>query len=231
MSAVILRNIDKKFPTGKRQSVAAVRGVSLAIATGELMVLVGPSGSGKSTLLRLIAGLETPDTGDIFIGDHRVNEVPPAERNVAMVFQDYALFPHLTTYENMAFGLKFRRLDKAELDDRVREAAALLRLESLLERRPAALSGGQRQRVALGRAIVRRPQVFLLDEPLSNLDARLREEMRTEIARLHQTLGTTMVFVTHDQAEAMTLGDRLCVLQSRESDADGAPAGGLSATR
>ena len=205
MAQLRLAGIAKRFGAAE-----AVAGVDLEIQAGGFCVLVGPSGCGKSTLLRLIAGLETPDAGDLFIGGRRMNDVPPAERGVAMVFQSYALYPHLTAYRNMAFGLRVAQGES--VDVRVRAAARTLRIEDLLDRRPAQLSGGQRQRVAIGRAIVRQPQVFLFDEPLSNLDAALRVEMRLEIARLHRRLGTTMVYVTHDQVEAMTLADRLVVL-------------------
>jgi len=212
MTELILNNVHKAFRGAKGTEVRAVQGVNLTVEAGELMVLVGPSGCGKSTLLRLIAGLETVDAGTIALEGRVINEVPPADRDVAMVFQNYALFPHLNVFDNMALGLKFRRVPKAAINDAVREAAASLRLEKLLDRKPHQLSGGQRQRVALGRAMVRHPKVFLLDEPLSNLDARLRAEMREEIARLHERLKATTIFVTHDQTEAMTLGQRICVL-------------------
>lgn len=213
MAAVSLYNVTKKFRDNRGREVRAADGISLDVKEGELLVLVGPSGCGKSTLLRLIAGLEVLDEGSVSIEDRDVSHIPPADRDVAMVFQNYALFPHLTVFENIAFGLKFRKVPKATIKRRVEEAAALLKLEDLLERKPAALSGGQRQRVALGRAIVRQPKVFLLDEPLSNLDAQLRGETRTELARLHQRLGATMILVTHDQTEAMTLGQRLSIMQ------------------
>ena len=208
MASVGLQEISKVYPGG----VEAVRGVSLEVADGEFVVLVGPSGCGKSTTLRMIAGLEDPTGGEISIGDRVVNDVPPKDRDIAMVFQNYALYPHMTVYKNLAFGLKLRRHPKKEIDDRVREAARVLEIEELLDRRPKALSGGQRQRVALGRAIVRDPQVFLFDEPLSNLDATLRVQMRGEIAKLHSRLETTMIYVTHDQVEAMTMGDRIVVM-------------------
>ena len=191
----------------------AVSDVSLAIAEGELLVLVGPSGCGKSTLLRMIAGLESATGGEIRIGGRVVNDVAPRDRDIAMVFQNYALYPHMTVFENLAFGLQRRKTPKPEVERRVREAAQMLDIERYLERRPRELSGGERQRVALGRAMVRHPRVFLFDEPLSNLDARLRVQMRVEIKRLHQRVGATMIYVTHDQIEAMTLGDRIAVLR------------------
>jgi multiple sugar transport system ATP-binding protein len=208
MASVVLKNLEKNYPSGFH----AVRDVSLEIADGEFMVLVGPSGCGKSTTLRMIAGLEEITAGEIFIGDRLVNDVAPGDRDIAMVFQNYALYPHMSVYQNMAFGLKMRRTPRAEIDKRVREAAAILSIEQLLDRRPRELSGGQRQRVALGRAIVREPKVFLFDEPLSNLDAKLRVQMRAEIARLHQRLKTTVIYVTHDQVEAMTLGQRIVLM-------------------
>lgn len=208
MARVQLVEVTKRFG-----STVAVDRVSLDIADGEFLVLVGPSGCGKSTLLRLIAGLEDVTEGEIYIDDRNVNDVPPKDRDVAMVFQNYALYPHMTVYDNMAFGLRMRKVPRDEIDRRVRQAAETLGLTHLLKRRPAQLSGGQRQRVALGRAIVRDPKVFLMDEPLSNLDAQLRVQMRTELARLHQRLGTTTIYVTHDQVEAMTLGDRIAVLR------------------
>jgi ABC-type sugar transport system ATPase subunit len=223
MPELILHELHKTFRGAKGGDARAVAGVSLTVEAGELMVLVGPSGCGKSTLLRLIAGLEVPDAGSITLAGRVINDVPPADRDVAMVFQNYALFPHLDVFDNIAFGLKFRGVPKAQIKDAVREAAAVLRLEELLERKPHELSGGQRQRVALGRAMVRRPKVFLLDEPLSNLDARLRAEMRAEIASLHARLGVTMLFVTHDQTEAMTLGRRICVLNEGRVMQTGAP--------
>ncbi len=213
MACIELNDVGKVYPSGVR----AVDHVTLTIEDRELVVLVGPSGCGKSTTLRMIAGLERPSSGTIRIGDRVVNDVAPRDRDIAMVFQDYALYPHLTVYKNMAFGLSLRRrelgLGKADIDGMVREAAELLGIERLLDRRPAALSGGQRQRVAVGRAIVRKPRVFLFDEPLSNLDARLRVEMRRELRRLQRRLATTTVYVTHDQEEAMTLGDRVVVLK------------------
>jgi ABC-type sugar transport system ATPase subunit len=209
MAGVVLKHLEKTYPNGYH----AVRDVNLEIGDGEFMVLVGPSGCGKSTTLRMVAGLEENTGGEIWIGDRLVNEVAPGDRDIAMVFQNYALYPHMSVYQNMAFGLKMRKTPKAEIEKRVREAAAILSIEQLLERRPRELSGGQRQRVALGRAIVREPKVFLFDEPLSNLDAKLRVQMRAEIARLHQRLKTTIIYVTHDQVEAMTLGDRIVLME------------------
>jgi len=208
MAEVKLENVYKIYAG----DVTAVKDFSLDIRHGEFLVLVGPSGCGKSTTLRMIAGLEEISKGTIKIGDRVVNDVPPKDRDIAMVFQNYALYPHMTVYNNMAFGLKLRKFKKAEIDKRVRDAAKTLELEEYLDRRPKALSGGQRQRVAMGRAIVREPAVFLFDEPLSNLDAKMRVEMRKGILRLHKSLATTMVYVTHDQVEAMTLGDRICVM-------------------
>ena len=208
MAGVRLSNLNKTYPGG----VTAVRDVNLDIADGEFVVLVGPSGCGKSTTLRMIAGLEEITSGDIHIGDRLVNDVAPGNRDIAMVFQNYALYPHMSVYQNMALGLKMRKTPKAEIERRVQQAAKILSIETLLKRRPRELSGGQRQRVALGRAIVRDPQVFLFDEPLSNLDAKLRVQMRAEIASLHNRLKTTMVYVTHDQVEAMTLGDRIVLM-------------------
>jgi len=209
MATVALLNVTKTFPP----DVVAVRDVSLDVADGEFVVLVGPSGCGKSTTLRLIAGLETCTEGEIHIGGERVNERPPKERDIAMVFQSYALYPHMSARANLAFGLRLRRYPRAEISRRVGEAAAILGLTDLLERRPKELSGGERQRVALGRAIVREPKAFLFDEPLSNLDAKLRVQMRAELSRLHRRLGATMVYVTHDQLEAMTLGQRIAVMR------------------
>jgi multiple sugar transport system ATP-binding protein len=200
-----------------------VHGISLDVPHNEFLVLVGPSGCGKSTTLRMIAGLETIDGGTIEIGDRVVNDIAPKDRDIAMVFQNYALYPHMTVYENMAFGLKLRGFPKPEIDQRVREAADILGIGELLERRPKALSGGQRQRVAMGRAIVRKPQVFLFDEPLSNLDAKLRVQMRTEIKKLHQKVATTAIYVTHDQIEAMTLADRIVVLNKGRIEQIGDP--------
>jgi multiple sugar transport system ATP-binding protein len=218
MARLRLQGIEKYY--GK---VHAVRGVDLDIAEGEFAVLVGPSGCGKSTLLRCIAGLEEVDRGTVTIGDDVVNDMRPRDRNLAMVFQNYALYPYMNVYENIAFGLKARRVNKAEIEDRVRRAADTLGIDALLDRLPRALSGGQRQRVAIGRAIVRDARLFLFDEPLSNLDAQLRDEMRTEIKRLHQDLGKTMVYVTHDQIEAMTLADRIVLLRDGLIEQEGAP--------
>jgi multiple sugar transport system ATP-binding protein len=210
MSQIVLSNLTKEYPGG----VIAVDDVSLTIGSGEFMVLVGPSGCGKSTMMRMIAGLEQTSDGTIEIGDEDVTELSPRQRDIAMVFQNYALYPHMTVRKNLGYGLKVRRTDKVEIDRRVAEVARLLGLEELLERRPAALSGGQRQRVAMGRAIVREPQAFLMDEPLSNLDAKLRVGMRAELARLHERLRVTTVYVTHDQVEAMTLGERVAVMRA-----------------
>ena len=208
MARIVLDGITKTFPDGTH----AVRELDLDIADGELMVLVGPSGCGKTTALRMVAGLEEITSGTISIDGRTVNDVEPRERDVAMVFQSYALYPHLTVYENMAFSLRYRKTAKAEIDRRVRDVARVLEVDSLLDRRPRQLSGGQRQRVAMGRAIVRQPKAFLMDEPLSNLDAQLRVQMRSEIARLQHELGVTTIYVTHDQIEGMTLGDRVAVL-------------------
>ncbi|MBI5144115.1 MAG: sn-glycerol-3-phosphate ABC transporter ATP-binding protein UgpC, partial [Candidatus Omnitrophica bacterium] len=193
--------------------VWAIRDINLGVENKEFVILVGPSGCGKSTTLRIIAGLEEASEGDVYIGDQLVNDVPPKDRNIAMVFQNYALYPHMSVYDNMAFGLKLRKYPKQEIETRVREAAAILGIEKLLHRKPRELSGGQRQRVAVGRAIVRKPLVFLFDEPLSNLDAKMRVQMRTEIKKLHIRLQTTMIYVTHDQTEAMTMGDRIVVMK------------------
>lgn len=209
MANVDLRDVSKVFD----KNVIAVRSANVQIKDQEFVVLVGPSGCGKSTLLRMIAGLEEISSGEIYIDGNLVNNVPPKDRDIAMVFQNYALYPHMSVYENMAFGLKLRKYAKSEIEQRVREAAEILDITHLLHRKPKALSGGQRQRVAVGRAIVRKPKVFLFDEPLSNLDAKLRVQMRTEIAKLHSRLGTTMIYVTHDQVEAMTMGDRIVVLK------------------
>jgi multiple sugar transport system ATP-binding protein len=210
MAQVIVKNISKVYPGG----IKAVNDVSLEVNDKEFVVLVGPSGCGKSTILRLMAGLEEPTGGEIHIGGRLVNDVAPKDRDVAMVFQNYALYPHMTVYDNMAFGLKVRGYGKSEIRERVNEAADLLDIGRLLDRKPKALSGGERQRVAVGRAIVRKPKVFLFDEPLSNLDAKLRVAMRAELIKLHQRLQTAMVYVTHDQVEAMTMGDRIAVLKS-----------------
>ena len=208
MAAIELRGLTKRYG-----DVTVVPSIDLQIRDQEFVVFVGPSGCGKSTLLRVIAGLEPIDGGDLYIGERRVNDVGPADRDIAMVFQDYALYPHMSVYQNMAFGLEMRQTPRDEIDRRVRRAASLLRIEPFLDRKPKALSGGQRQRVAMGRAMVRNPKVFLFDEPLSNLDAKLRGEVRTEIKALAQQLKTTMVFVTHDQVEAMTMADRIVVLK------------------
>jgi multiple sugar transport system ATP-binding protein len=209
MSGIRLEDVTKRYPNG----VKAVDDVSLHIADGEFVVLVGPSGCGKTTLLRTIAGLENASAGTIWIGDDDVTTKTPQQRDIAMVFQNYALYPHMSVADNLAYGLKLRRMPKAERDSRVRDVAAKLGLDELLDRKPSALSGGQRQRVAMGRAIVREPKAFLMDEPLSNLDAKLRVSMRAELARLHERLGVTTVYVTHDQVEAMTLGQRVAVMR------------------
>ena len=209
MSTVKLEHICKKYPNG----FEAVKDFNLEIGDKEFIIFVGPSGCGKSTTLRMIAGLEEISGGDLYIDDKRMNDVEPKDRDIAMVFQNYALYPHMTVYDNMAFGLKIRKVSKEEIDKKVHEAARILDLEHLLDRKPKALSGGQRQRVAMGRAIVRNPKVFLMDEPLSNLDAKLRGQMRIEISKLHQKLGTTIIYVTHDQTEAMTLGTRIVVMK------------------
>jgi multiple sugar transport system ATP-binding protein len=208
MAGVTYDHVYKRFG-----DVTAVKDVSIDIADKEFVVFVGPSGCGKSTCLRMLAGLEEISEGRILIGERVVNDVPPKDRDIAMVFQSYALYPHMTVYDNMAFGLKLRKTPKAEIDRRVKEAADILGLAHLLDRKPKALSGGQRQRVAVGRAIVREPAVFLMDEPLSNLDAKLRVSARAEISKLHKRLGTTFIYVTHDQVEAMTMGDRIAVLK------------------
>ncbi|HNZ40128.1 MAG TPA: ATP-binding cassette domain-containing protein, partial [Candidatus Latescibacteria bacterium] len=210
MATVVLKNVTKVFD----QKVFAVRDANLEVADKEFVVLVGPSGCGKTTTLRMIAGLEEISSGEIYIDGRLVNDIPPKDRDIAMVFQNYALYPHMTVYENMAFGLKLRKYPRTEIDARVREAAQILEIGELLERKPKALSGGQRQRVAVGRAIVRKPRVFLFDEPLSNLDAKFRVAMRTEISKLHDRLGATMIYVTHDQVEAMTIGDRIVVMDA-----------------
>lgn len=210
MAGVSLRNLYKTY--GKN-SPYVVKDVSLDIEDGEFMVFVGPSGCGKSTTLRMVAGLERVSQGEIYIGDELMNHVPPKRRDIAMVFQNYALYPNMSVFENMAFGLRLRKTEKHLIDSSVKHNARTLEIEHLLERKPRQLSGGQRQRVALGRAIVRHPQVFLMDEPLSNLDARLRVQMRTEIVEMHRRLGTTMIYVTHDQTEAMTMGTRICIMK------------------
>ena len=209
MAGLSLKNICKVYPNG----FEAVKDFNLEIADQEFVIFVGPSGCGKSTTLRMIAGLEDISSGELRIGDRLVNDVEPKDRDIAMVFQNYALYPHMSVYDNMAFGLKLRKVPSDEIDKMVKEAAKILDLTPLLDRKPKALSGGQRQRVAMGRAIVRNPKVFLMDEPLSNLDAKLRVQMRIEIAKLHQRLGTTIIYVTHDQTEAMTLGTRIVVMK------------------
>jgi multiple sugar transport system ATP-binding protein len=211
MAQVTFKNVEKFYDTFR-----VVKNLNLDISDGEFMVLVGPSGCGKSTTLRMVAGLEELSGGEVFIGDRCVNTVAPRDRNIAMVFQNYALYPHMSVFDNMAFGLKLRKYSKSEIEKRVGEASDILGLQDLLNRKPRALSGGQRQRVALGRAIVRKPKVFLFDEPLSNLDAKLRVQMRIEISKLHQQLQTTMIYVTHDQTEAMTMGDRITVMHEGE---------------
>ena len=208
MAQVVLKSISKVYPG----EVIAVKEASLGVESREFLVIVGPSGCGKSTLLRMIAGLEEISSGEIWIGNKLVNHIPPKDRDIAMVFQNYALYPHMTVFDNMAFGLRLRGYSRREIDQRVRDAAAILSIEPLLTRRPRELSGGERQRVAVGRAIVRKPLVFLFDEPLSNLDAKMRVQMRTEIHKLHLRLQTTMIYVTHDQTEAMTMGDRIVVM-------------------
>ena len=213
MARVILENLSKVYPEKSGPGVTAVHDINLTIEDGEFMVLVGPSGCGKSTTLRMIAGLEEISAGTVTIAGRVVNDILPKDRDIAMVFQNYALYPHMSVYDNMAFGLKLRKFPAKEIDTRVREAAEMLGLEQLLGRKPKALSGGQRQRVAVGRAIVRKPKVFLFDEPLSNLDAKMRVSTRTEISKLHTRLGATMIYVTHDQVEAMTMGDRICVMK------------------
>ncbi len=218
MSEVALRSVVKRF-----DDVEAVRAIDLDIPNNEFVVLVGPSGCGKSTTLRMIAGLEEVTSGGIYIGGELVNDLPPKDRDIAMVFQNYALYPHMTAFENMSFGLRLRKFSKQEIRARVENAARILDITDLLDRRPKALSGGQRQRVAMGRAIVRNPKVFLFDEPLSNLDAKLRVQMRTEIKRVHQKVKTTTVYVTHDQVEAMTLADRVVVMNNGRIDQVGAP--------
>src|SRR5262245_10975870 len=208
MAQVLMKDLNKKY-----DEVHAVKDVNLHIRDKEFMVLVGPSGCGKSTTLRMVAGLEEISAGQIIIGERVVNDLPPKDRDIAMVFQNYALYPHMTVYDNMAFGLKMRKFAKPEIEKRVKEAAEILGIQELLKRKPRQLSGGQRQRVAVGRAIVRHPQVFLFDEPLSNLDAKLRVQMRVELKRLHDRLETTAIYVTHDQVESMTLGDRVVVMK------------------
>jgi multiple sugar transport system ATP-binding protein len=218
MASVTLQELSKRF-----DKVTAVNQINLEIPDKEFVVFVGPSGCGKTTTLRMIAGLEETSDGTILIGNRVVNDVPPKDRNIAMVFQNYALYPHMDVYKNMAFGLKLRRTPKPEIDRRVREASRILGIEELLDRKPRQLSGGQRQRVAVGRAIVRQPEVFLFDEPLSNLDAKLRVQMRSELIKLHYQLEATMIYVTHDQVEAMTMGDRIVIMNNGEIQQVGAP--------
>jgi sn-glycerol 3-phosphate transport system ATP-binding protein len=218
MAGVSLRNVRKSYG-----SLEVIHGVSMDIADGEFVVILGPSGCGKSTLLRMVAGLETITAGEIAIGERVVNDLEPKDRDIAMVFQNYALYPHMSVYDNMSYGLRIKGLPKAEIEARVRRAAEILELTGLLQRKPRELSGGQRQRVAMGRAIVREPQVFLFDEPLSNLDAKLRVQMRGELQALHRRLGTTSLFVTHDQVEAMTLAHRMVVMNAGRVEQIGAP--------
>jgi sn-glycerol 3-phosphate transport system ATP-binding protein len=223
MAQVHLKNITKTYGKGAK-AVEVIHGISIDIDHGEFIVMVGPSGCGKSTLLRMVAGLEEITGGDIVIGDRVVNNLEPKDRDIAMVFQNYALYPHMSVYENMAYGLKIRGFTKADIETRVQKAAKILELGALLERTPRQLSGGQRQRVAMGRAIVREPAVFLFDEPLSNLDAKLRVQMRLEIQKMHRALGTTSLYVTHDQVEAMTLGQRMIVMNAGRAEQIGTPA-------
>ncbi|BBY26607.1 ABC transporter ATP-binding protein [Mycolicibacterium sediminis] len=212
MAEVEFRGVTRHYPGG----TVALKGLDLTVADGEFLILVGPSGCGKSTALRLLAGLDKPTTGEIRIGGEVVNDLTPGARDIAMVFQNYALYPHMSVYRNLAYGLRQRRTPRAEIEQRVRDTAALLEITELLDRKPGQLSGGQRQRVAMGRALVRKPQAFLLDEPLSNLDAKLRNQVRGDLKRLHRELPVTSIYVTHDQVEAMTLGDRLCVMSNGE---------------
>src|SRR5262245_14409606 len=218
MAALALRNVCKSYA-----GTAVLKSITLEIEDGEFLILVGPSGCGKSTLLALVAGLDAIDAGEIRIGDHLVNDLPPKDRDIAMVFQSYALYPSMTARENISFGMTIRKVPKAERERTVERVAQMLQIEHLLDRRPAQLSGGQRQRVAMGRALARNPALFLFDEPLSNLDAKLRVEMRTEVKLLHQRLRTTIVYVTHDQIEAMTLGDRIAVMRAGELQQFGTP--------
>ncbi len=222
MGAISLRNVEKTYGRGAK-AVHVIHGVSADISDGEFIVIVGPSGCGKSTLLRMVAGLEEITVGEISIGGRVVNELEPAERDIAMVFQNYALYPHMSVYDNMAYGLKIAKVPKSQIDERVNKAARILELGALLERKPRQLSGGQRQRVAMGRAIVRQPAVFLFDEPLSNLDAKLRAQTRIEIQKLHRELGITSLFVTHDQVEAMTLAQRMIVMNGGRVEQMGSP--------
>src|SRR5471030_1579284 len=219
MAQVTLRGVKKTYDN----KVAVIHGIDMEIADGEFIVIVGPSGCGKSTLLRMVAGLEKISGGEVAIGDRVVNELEPKDRDIAMVFQNYALYPHMSVYQNMAYGLKIRKLAKDDIDARVRKAAKILELEKLLDRKPRQLSGGQRQRVAMGRAIVREPAVFLFDEPLSNLDAKLRVQMRLELQQLHRRLRTTSLYVTHDQVEAMTLAHRMIVMNAGRAEQIGTP--------
>ena len=218
MAKVVLQNVSKVFGT-----VQAVKEFNLTVEDKEFAILVGPSGCGKSTALRMVAGLEEPSGGTIYIGDRAVTDLPPKDRDIAMVFQEYALYPHMSVYKNMAFGLKLRKFPKTEIEQRVKDAAEILGIQTLLERKPKQLSGGQRQRVAVGRAIVRKPAVFLFDEPLSNLDAKLRVQMRAELSKLHDRLQTTMIYVTHDQVEAMTMGTKIVVMKDGIIQQIGAP--------
>ena len=222
MGAIALRNVEKSYGSGAK-AVKVIHGVNVAIADGEFIAIVGPSGCGKSTLLRMVAGLEEITGGEIDISGRVVNQLEPAERDIAMVFQNYALYPHMSVFDNMAYGLKIAKVPKAQIEERVQKAAKILELGGLLQRKPRELSGGQRQRVAMGRAIVRQPQVFLFDEPLSNLDAKLRAATRLEIQKLHAELGVTSLFVTHDQVEAMTLGQRLLVMNAGRIEQIGTP--------
>ncbi len=222
MASITFKNVIKRYHQGK-QSLQVIHGVNAQIADGEFIVIVGPSGCGKSTLLRMVAGLEEISEGDILIGQRVVNKLEPAERDIAMVFQNYALYPHMSVFDNMAYGLKIAKVPKEEIKARVDKAAGILELSHLLERKPRQLSGGQRQRVAMGRAIVRQPQVFLFDEPLSNLDAKLRAQTRLEIQKLHRELGITSLFVTHDQVEAMTLAQRMIVMNAGNMEQFGTP--------
>ena len=223
MASISLRKVEKTYAPGSKAAVKVIHGVDAEIANGEFIVIVGPSGCGKSTLLRMVAGLEEITGGEIAIGDRVVNRLEPSERNIAMVFQNYALYPHMSVYDNMAYGLKIARMPKAQIDERVQKAARILELSNLLDRKPRQLSGGQRQRVAMGRAIVRQPAVFLFDEPLSNLDAKLRAQTRLEIQKLHGELGITSLFVTHDQVEAMTLAQRMIVMNAGRMEQFGSP--------
>ncbi|NLA88963.1 MAG: sn-glycerol-3-phosphate ABC transporter ATP-binding protein UgpC, partial [Alcaligenaceae bacterium] len=220
MATLSFKGVKKTFPN----NIQVIHGIDLDVGHGEFIVIVGPSGCGKSTLMRMVAGLETITEGDIKIDNKIVNQLEPAERDIAMVFQNYALYPHMSVFDNMAYGLKIRKLSKKEINERVQKAAQILKLSHLLERKPRQLSGGQRQRVAMGRAIVREPKVFLFDEPLSNLDAKLRVQMRFEIHKLHQRLKTTSLYVTHDQIEAMTLADRMIVMNKGIAEQIGTPA-------